>query len=77
MRADTSKSDVISWAASLEKGSEHPVGEAILAEAGNLGIKVVRTGRFFSHSWFWCARYSEWTRSDRWKLTDVEQGTAG
>jgi len=46
MRADTSKSDVISWAASLEKGSEHPVGEAILAEAGNLGIKVVEPEGF-------------------------------
>ena len=37
---DTSKSDLIQLAATLEKGSEHPVGEAIVAEAGNLGIKL-------------------------------------
>jgi P-type Cu+ transporter len=36
----TSKSDLVQLAASLEKGSEHPLGEAILAEAGILGIKL-------------------------------------
>jgi Cu+-exporting ATPase len=44
--ADTTKSDLILLAASLEKGSEHPVGEAILAEAGNMGIKLAEPEGF-------------------------------
>jgi len=32
------KSLILHMAASVEKGSEHPLGEAILAEAGNLGM---------------------------------------
>ena len=43
---DTSKTDLVRLAASLEKGSEHPVGEAILAEAGNLGIKLAEPEGF-------------------------------
>jgi P-type Cu+ transporter len=46
--AGTSKSDLILLAASLEKGSEHPVGEAILAEAGNLGIKLAEPEGFLA-----------------------------
>ena len=38
--SDYAKTQLIYFAASLEKGSEHPVGEAILAEAGNLGVKL-------------------------------------
>lgn len=32
------QTDILRLAASVEKGSEHPLGEAILAEAGNLGL---------------------------------------
>jgi Cu+-exporting ATPase len=41
-----SKEELIRIAASLEKGSEHPVGEAILAEAGNRGITLVELEGF-------------------------------
>jgi Cu+-exporting ATPase len=34
------QSELLRMAASVEKGSEHPLGEAILAEAGNLGLEL-------------------------------------
>lgn len=37
---DFSKEDILSLSASVEKGSEHPVGEALLAEAGNSGLSL-------------------------------------
>jgi len=36
--SDIPENEVLRLAASVEKGSEHPVGEALLAEAGNRGI---------------------------------------
>ncbi|MBE0411785.1 MAG: copper-translocating P-type ATPase, partial [Anaerolineales bacterium] len=38
MRFDQGESEILRLAASVEKGSEHPLGEAILAEAGNRGL---------------------------------------
>lgn len=35
-----SESEVLGKAASVERGSEHPVGEALLAEAGNRGLAL-------------------------------------
>jgi Cu+-exporting ATPase len=40
------KSEIIRLAASLERGSEHPLGEAILAEAGERGILLSEPTRF-------------------------------
>jgi len=34
------KSQILRLSASVEKGSEHPLGEAIVAEAGNLGLEL-------------------------------------
>ena len=34
------QSELLRMAASVEKGSEHPLGEAILAEVGNLGLEL-------------------------------------
>jgi Cu+-exporting ATPase len=38
--------ELLRLAASVEKGSEHPLGEAILAEAGNLELKLGEPQRF-------------------------------
>ena len=40
--------DLLVLAASLEKSSEHPLGQAIVAEAENRGLEVVRPGWFSS-----------------------------
>jgi len=37
---DLSEDDVLTLASSVEKGSEHPLGEALLAEAGNRGLSL-------------------------------------
>jgi len=38
--------ELLHLAASVEKGSEHPLGEAILAEAGNRGLELSNLGGF-------------------------------
>jgi len=38
--------EVLRLAASVEQGSEHPLGEAIVAEAGNRGIELVEIDKF-------------------------------
>jgi len=37
---------ILQLAASVEQGSEHPLGEAIVAEAGNRGIELVEMDKF-------------------------------
>jgi Cu+-exporting ATPase len=41
-----SANDLLQLAASVEKGSEHPLGEAILAEAGDLGLDLSKPEGF-------------------------------
>ena len=41
-----SKSEILQLAASVEQGSEHPLGEAIWAEAGNQGLKLNQPENF-------------------------------
>jgi len=45
-----SEDEFLKYAASLEKGSEHPLGEAIVAEAGNRGLKLIEPEGFQSYS---------------------------
>lgn len=42
------EAEVLKFAASLEKSSEHPLGQAIVAEAGNREIKLEKPGLFSS-----------------------------
>lgn len=44
------KNDVIRIASIAEKGSEHPIGDAIVAEAQNMGIKIPATKSYESVS---------------------------
>jgi Cu+-exporting ATPase len=43
-----SEEDLLQLAASVEKGSEHPLGEALTAEAGNRGLALKKPERFFA-----------------------------
>ncbi len=43
-----SANELLRLAASVEKGSEHPLGEAILAEAGNLGLNLSQPEGFIA-----------------------------
>ncbi len=43
---DGTEEELLYLAASAEKGSEHPLGEAIVAEAGNRGIRVYQPEKF-------------------------------
>ncbi|MGE5222031.1 MAG: heavy metal translocating P-type ATPase [Omnitrophica WOR_2 bacterium] len=42
------QSEMLRLAASLEKGSEHPLGEAIVAEAGDLGLSLSQPDAFMA-----------------------------
>ena len=44
-----SKDQLLKLAASVERGSEHPVGEALLAEAGDRGIQLSEPSGFLSY----------------------------
>lgn len=43
---ELSEEDILYLAASVEKGSEHPISEAVLAEAGNRGISLTDPQNF-------------------------------
>ena len=43
-----SEDDILKLSASVEKGSEHPLGEAIIAEAGNRGLVLDDPQKFLS-----------------------------
>lgn len=43
-----SQDDILKIAASIEKGSEHPLGEALIAEAGNRNIELVIPDKFLA-----------------------------
>jgi len=43
---DDDEKKILTLAASVEQGSEHPLGEAIVAEAGNRGIELVEIDKF-------------------------------
>lgn len=41
-----SENEILRIAASVERGSEHPLGEALIAEAGNRNLKLTNPGKF-------------------------------
>ena len=41
-----SENEILRIAASVEKGSEHPLGEALIAESGNRNLKLTDPGKF-------------------------------
>ena len=43
VKRELDENKILRLAASLEKNSEHPLGEAIVAEAGNRGLTLVDT----------------------------------
>ncbi len=43
------ENELLRLAASVEKGSEHPLGEAIVAEAGNRGLVLSDPAGFYDH----------------------------
>jgi Cu+-exporting ATPase len=45
-----SENEILQYAASLERGSEHPLGESIVAEAGNRNLELVEPLGFQSQS---------------------------
>jgi Cu+-exporting ATPase len=45
-QSSVTSEELLKWAASVEKGSEHPLGEAIWAEATNKGIGLVELSGF-------------------------------
>jgi Cu+-exporting ATPase len=47
---DTSEEDLLRLAAALERGSEHPLGEAIVAAAHERGFSLPDTSNFESHT---------------------------
>lgn len=49
-KQDGTEDELLIYAASLEKGSEHPLGEAIVAEAGNRNLKLYDPQGFQSQS---------------------------
>ena len=44
--SEYSENEILRIAASVEKGSEHPLGEALIAEAGNRNLKLTDPGKF-------------------------------
>jgi len=44
-----SETQLLNLAASVERGSEHPIGEALIAEAGNRGLKLMEPQGFNSY----------------------------
>lgn len=46
------ENELLRLAASVEKGSEHPVGESLVAEAGNRGLILSEPKRFFASPGF-------------------------
>ena len=46
------ENELLRLAASVEKGSEHPLGEALLAEAGNRGLDLSAPNGFKAESGF-------------------------
>jgi Cu+-exporting ATPase len=47
--ATCAESDVVSWAAALEQGSEHPIGRALMRRAQELGIAIPQTSSVRAH----------------------------
>jgi P-type Cu+ transporter len=48
--AGLAEADLLQWAASLERGSEHPLAEAIIEGAEARGLPLLATGDFSSHT---------------------------
>lgn len=47
--AEMNETDLLLLSASVERGSEHPIGEALIAEAGNRGLALIEPQGFISY----------------------------
>jgi Cu+-exporting ATPase len=62
---DATAEDVLRWAASAEKGSEHPIARAVVQEASTRGIAAPSPERLEAHAGF---GLTAWTRGEKVRI---------